>query len=178
MSIASLAASVALFSPFAEPDPIIAGPTSFITVLRSAKSALINPGTFIRSVIPLTFFCIIESSLSLGTVIMVSAYFCNSSQPSSALRARYFPSKLNGLVTTATVSAPISLLALATIGAAPVPVPPPRPAVTKTMSLPFNASRISSTDSMAAILPVSGSAPAPRPLVMLGPSWRQTSAFD
>ena len=193
--MARLAASVARFSPTATPDPMMAGPTSFITVRRSAKSALISPGTLMRSVIPFTacrrtlsaidsisesrlFFCIKESRRSLGTVMMVSAYFCISFQPFSALRIRYLPSKLNGLVTTATVKAPSSLLSLATMGAAPVPVPPPRPAVTKTISVPFRIFFNSSTDSRAAWAPISGSAPAPRPFVIPGPSCRQISAFD
>ena len=49
-------------------------------------------------------------------------------------------SRLNGLVTTPTVSAPISLATSAMTGAAPVPVPPPRPAATKTMSAPCSSS--------------------------------------
>ena len=64
---------------------------------------------------------------------------------------RCVPSKSNGRVTTPTVSAPISCLAISAItGAAPVPVPPPSPAVTKTMSAPFSASLISSRLSLAA----------------------------
>ena len=47
--------------------------------------------------------------------------------PSSAWAARRAPSKANGLVTAATVSAPMSRASLATTGAAPVPVPPPEP---------------------------------------------------
>ena len=78
------------------------------------------------------------------------------------------PSKSNGRVTTPTVSAPISLLAISAMtGAAPVPVPPPSPAVTNTMSAPLSASLISSRDSAAAPKPTSGLAPAPRPLVEL-----------
>ena len=88
--------------------------------------------------------------------------------PSWACRARWVPSNANGRVTTPTVSAPISFLAISAItGAAPVPVPPPSPAVTKTMSAPFSASLISSRDSAAAPWPTSGLAPAPRPLVEL-----------
>ncbi len=75
------------------------------------------------------------------------------------------PSNSNGRVTTPTVSAPISFLAISAItGAAPVPVPPPSPAVTNTMSAPFSASLMSSRDSAAAPKPTSGFAPAPRPL--------------
>ena len=59
--------------------------------------------------------------------------------PFSACARRRLPSKENGLVTTPTVKAPISLATSATIGAAPVPVPPPMPAVTNTMSAPSKA---------------------------------------
>ena len=77
--------------------------------------------------------------------------------PSAAWRARWEPSKSNGRVTTPTVSAPISFLAISAItGAAPVPVPPPSPAVTNTMSAPFSASLMSSRDSDAASRPTSG----------------------
>ena len=72
-------------------------------------------------------------------------------------------------VTTPTVRAPISCLAISAItGAAPVPVPPPSPAVTKTMSAPRTASLSSSRLSSAASRPTRGSAPAPRPF---GQSW-------
>ncbi len=49
------------------------------------------------------------------------------------------PSKPNGFVTIATVSAPTSREMRATTGAAPVPVPPPAPAVMKIMSEPFSS---------------------------------------
>ena len=85
--------------------------------------------------------------------------------PSSACSARLRPSNENGRVTTATVSAPISSLAIcAMTGAAPVPVPPPSPAVMKTMSAPCSASLISARFSSAAWTPTSGSAPAPKTL--------------
>ncbi len=91
---------------------------------------------------------------------------------------RRLPSKANGLVTTATVSAPISLASEAMIGVAPVPVPPPRPAVTKIMSAPSRASMILSESSRAALRPISGLAPAPRPLVSFTPSWILVAARD
>ena len=91
---------------------------------------------------------------------------------------RRLPSKAKGLVTTATVSAPISLAKEAMMGAAPVPVPPPRPAVTKTMSAPSSASMILSESSSAALRPTSGLAPAPKPLVSLTPSWIFMAARD
>ena len=93
------------------------------------------------------------------------------SMPASALRMRTRPSKVKGLVTTPTVRMPISLAHWATMGAAPVPVPPPIPAVMNTMSAPRRASWIRSRLSSAALRPISGSAPAPRPLVSLSPIW-------
>jgi len=97
--------------------------------------------------------------------------------PSSAWRMRCEPSKSNGLVTTPTVSAPISFLAISAMtGAAPVPVPPPSPAVTNTMSAPLSASLMSSRDSAAAPKPTSGLAPAPRPWVRSWPMFSLMSA--
>src|ERR1700735_4189714 len=64
---------------------------------------------------------------------------------------------------------PISLATCATTGAAPVPVPPPMPAVMNSMSQPSTSSTMRSRSSIAACLPTSGSAPAPRPLVILQP---------
>ena len=103
-------------------------------------------------------------------MIRVSTLARSLSIPSSACCIRRLPSNSNGLVTTPTVSAPISSLAISAItGAAPVPVPPPSPAVTKTMSAPFSASLMSSRLSAAAPAPTSGLAPAPRPLVSSWP---------
>ena len=51
-------------------------------------------------------------------VIMVSTFLANSSQAFSAISRRCGPSKANGLVTTATVSAPASLAISATTGEA------------------------------------------------------------
>ena len=72
----------------------------------------------------------------LGMAISVSTASLRSRMPSSAWRMRFLPSNWNGLVTTATVSAPSSLAMRATTGAPPVPVPPPMPAVMNTMSAP------------------------------------------
>jgi len=55
-------------------------------------------------------------------------------------------------------------------GAAPVPVPPPIPAVIKTISAPSSTSSMRSRSSSAACLPISGFAPAPRPLVSAFPN--------
>mmetsp|Transcript_19069 Transcript_19069/g.50140 ORF Transcript_19069/g.50140 Transcript_19069/m.50140 type:complete len:216 (+) Transcript_19069:1141-1788(+) len=82
---------------------------------------------------------------------------------------RLRPSKPNGLVTTPTVSAPMSLDTSATTGAAPEPVPPPIPAVTKTRSDPRTTFAISSRLSSAAALPCAGLPPAPRPRVEVFP---------
>ena len=81
------------------------------------------------------------------------------------------PSNENGLVTTATVRMPSSCATSATTGAAPVPVPPPMPAVMNSMSAPSIASAMRSRSSIAASRPISGLAPAPRPLVRFEPSW-------
>ncbi len=103
-------------------------------------------------------------------MISVSHLARSLSIPSRACCIRRPPSNSNGLVTTPTVSAPISSLAISAItGAAPVPVPPPSPAVTKTMSAPFSASLMSSRLSAAAPPPISGFAPAPNPLVSWWP---------
>src|SRR6266568_2042976 len=83
---------------------------------------------------------------------------------------RRLPSKTNGLVTTATLSAPNSLASEATTGAAPLPVPPPSPDVMKIMSAPSSASMILSVSSSAALRPTSGLAPAPSPFVSFAPS--------
>ena len=59
----------------------------------------------------------------------------------------------------------------ATTGAAPVPVPPPIPHVTNTMLASLMMSTISSLFSSTALAPISGFAPAPRPLVSFSPIW-------
>ncbi len=110
--------------------------------------------------------------------MVVSTDSISSLMPRSDCAIRRFPSNANGLVTTATVSAPISLASEAMIGAAPVPVPPPSPVVTKTMSAPSSASMILSESSSAALRPTSGLAPAPSPLVSFTPSWIFTGARD
>src|SRR5215467_5162234 len=163
-------------------------------VFTSAKSRLMMPGMVMMSEIPCTAWrkmssamrndskkpalCATASNFSLGMAIIVSTLSTSSASPRSACPRRRRPSKANGLVTTATVSAPISLASEAMIGAAPVPVPPPRPAVTNTMSAPSRASMILSASSSAPRRPISGLAPAPRPLVSLVPSWIFTGARD
>ncbi|VWM24072.1 Uncharacterised protein [Collinsella intestinalis] len=165
-------------------------------VLTSAKSRLMTPGTVIRSVIPwvpwdrtpsavvkassmVVFFSAMSSRRSFGMTIMVSTDSASVLIPSSAEFLRLRPSKVNGLVTTATVSAPTSFIAMsATMGAAPVPVPPPSPQVMNTMSAPASASAISSRLSSAALRPTSGLAPAPRPRVMSVPMWTLMSASE
>ena len=187
------AASAARFSPEAVPIPISAEPASLMIVRTSAKSRLTSPGTVIRSVIPWTpwrstssampkaspsdvFFSTTCSSRSFSITISVSTWSRSSSIPASACSERLRPSKVNGRVTTPTVSASSSRASSAMTGAAPVPVPPPSPAVTKTMSAPLSASFSSSRVSTAAAWPTTGSAPAPRPRVTFAPMWIFTSA--
>ena len=136
---------------------IQAGPELRIIDWISAKSKLISPGTVTSSAIDCTpilrtssailkaFSAEISSSAitcrrSFGITNRVSTWFLRRSIPSSACRARLPPSKLNGLVTTPTVSAPVSLAISAITGAAPVPVPPPIPAATKIISASLTAS--------------------------------------
>jgi hypothetical protein len=67
------------------------------------------------------------------------------------------------LVTIPTVKAQSSFATSATIGAAPVPVPPQSPQVINTISAHSKACLISSLDSSADFLPISGLAPAHKP---------------
>ena len=168
----------------------MAVPACFMMVLTSAKSRLMIPGTVMRSVMPwvpwertpsaiakassmVVFFSAMSSSLSLGMTIMVSTQSERVLMPSSALFLRLRPSKVKGLVTTATVSAPTSFIAIsATMGA------PPSPQVINTMSAPASASAMSSRDSSAALRPTSGLAPAPRPRVRSVPMCTLISASE
>ena len=118
------------------------------------------------------------SSFWLGMVIRESTFLVSSAIPWSATMERLLPSIWNGLVTTATVSMPSSRAIWATTGAAPVPVPPPMPAVMNSMSQPSMSSMMRSRSSMAACRPISGSAPAPNPLVMLEPICSEVLIFD
>ncbi len=159
-------------------------PISDMTVRTSAKSTLIIPGRIMRSAIPCTApsstslaapkasSMVVRSpstarSFSLGMVMSESTVSRSSAMPRLATSERF--SNLNGRVTTATVRMPNSRATSATTGAAPVPVPPPIPAVMNTMSAPTSTSPRRSRSSMAACRPMSGLAPAPRPLVMLLP---------
>ena len=186
LAMAASAASVARLSPSASPVPIMALPISFITVLTSAKSRLIRPGLTIKSVMPATPECSTSSAIAkasanvvwalamrnrfwFGMIISVSTSLASSSMPAMAARMRRPPSKSNGLVITPTVKMPCSRAARAITGAAPVPVPPPIPAVTKAICEPCSISTISAIVSSAAALPISGSAPAPRPSVSFEP---------
>ena len=113
-----------------------------------------------------------------GMTMSVSTCCCSSSMPESAERPRRAPSNANGLVTTPTVRMPLSRAALAMTGAAPVPVPPPMPAAMKHMCAPSRARSISSMVSSAAARPISGREPAPRPWVILRPSWIRRSDVE
>ena len=163
-----------------------ATPLSDIIVLTSAKSRLIIPGLEIRSVIPDTpclsissaflnastivvFLSIMLKSFWLGIITRVSTFFLSSATPFSALAILFLPSKRKGLVTTPTVSLPMSFAIAATLGAAPVPVPPPMPAVTNIISASLKAFDISSFVSSTLFSPTSGFPPAPRPLVSFSP---------
>src|SRR5580704_7236133 len=193
--IARFAASIARFEPEATAVPITAYPWPDIIVFTSAKSRLIMPGIVMMSEIPCTACRKISSAMrnaskklvpcsthsikrSFGITMTVSTLPMSSPSACSACSIRRLPSKANGLVTTATVSAPNSLAKFATTGAAPLPVPPPSPAVTKTMSAPSSASRIFSVSSSAALRPTSGLAPAPSPFVNLAPSCSFTGACE
>ena len=184
--IACFAASSALFSPLALPIPIWAIPVSYMIVFTSAKSRFTRPLSVIKSDIPWTpclntssdilKASIIEvflsepwSNLSFGIITKASTFSFKQDIPLSALCILFFPSNVNGFVTTATVRIPKSFEIWATIGAAPVPVPPPIPAVTNTISAPLIAFDISSLDSSAAFSPIKGSLPAPSPLVIFSP---------
>src|SRR2546428_120865 len=141
LEIAFCAASTARFSPCATAAPIIAMPISDMMVRTSAKSRLMRPCTVIRSEMPRTawrstssaFLKVsrmeelrpaTESRRWFGMAISVSTLAFSSFIPSSACFIRRLPSKVNGLVTTPTVSEPSSFETLAMMGAAPVPVPP------------------------------------------------------
>ena len=191
--IAFSAASIARPSPVPMPIPSSARPASAMIERTSAKSRLITAGSVTRSEMPCTPWrstssatwkaSIIEvcwsstsSRRSLGTTIRVSTSAASASIPLPAWLPRRLPSKLNGLVTMPTVSAPTSRASRATTGAAPEPVPPPAPAAMKTMSEPFSRRLILSCSSKAERWPTSGSAPAPRPRVCSSPMWTVTSA--
>ena len=194
LSIAFLTASSILLSPVPRPTPMWATPLPSMIVLTSAKSTLTIPYSEMRSEMPWTpclstssaienassivvFFSLESISLSLGIITRESTKFVRYWIPFVALFQRFLPSNENGLVTTATVSAPQSIAALAMIGAAPVPVPPPIPAVTNTISASCRYPEISSRVSSAAFCPISGLAPAPRPPVSFSPIWIFTSAL-
>jgi len=172
-----------------------AAPPSDMMARTSAKSRLIKPGTVISSEIPwmpwrrtssavrkdscrVARLSTIWSRRSLGITIKVSACSFIRLMPSSADADRLAPSNVKGRVTTPMVRAPTSLAICETMGAAPVPVPPPRPAVTNTISLPRRTSYSSSADSSAALRPISGLPPAPRPRVALSPIRTRTDALE
>src|ERR1700722_19745159 len=182
-------------SPLAAPEPIIAMPVSAITVRTSAKSTLMSPGRVMSSAMPCTAPCrtwfadfnasrsVVSgpstvSSFWFGMVIRESQNLPSSAMPWSAISERLPPSISNGFVTTATVRIPSSFAICATTGAAPVPVPPPMPAVIKSISQPSTSSMMRSRSSIAACRPTSGSAPAPKPLVMLQPICRAVFTLE
>ena len=105
--------------------------------------------------------------LSFGIIMSVSTASLSFFVPSSELLCLCFPSNEKGFVTIETTKIHISFAIWAMTGIAPVPVPPHIPPVMKTISVSCNASLISLSLSSAAFLPISGFAPAPRPLVRL-----------
>ena len=107
---------------------------------------------------------------SLGMTINVSTTSDSVAMPSSACLRLRDPSKLNGLVTTPTVSAPSSWATSATTGDPPVPVPPPIPAAIKTRSAPSSARFISSRSSSWHSRPFAGSPPTPSPRAVRSPT--------
>src|SRR5919202_5280521 len=186
LEIAARAALTARLSPRASPTAISAVPAFCITALTSAKSRLIRPVIVTRSLIPCTPWRSTSSASrnasmtliwrsascsrrSFGITISASTLSRSRVRPSSAALRRLKPSKPNGSVTTATVSARAWRAMSAMIGAAPVPVPPPRPAVRKIMSAPSITSVRASRLISAARSPACGSPPAPRPLAARPP---------
>jgi len=103
---------------------------------------------------------IIDKILSFGIVINVSTFSFKEANQSKDLLILFCPSKENGLVTIQTVNAHNSFATSATIGAAQVPVHQPNQQVINTISAHSNEALISSLDSSAAFLPISGLAPA------------------
>ena len=149
---AILTALIARSCPPAMPMPTRAPPASCMMVRTSAKSMLMMPGVTTSSTMPCTAFrstssiasnafmigvslLMTEKMRSFGTTISASTLSLSFKSASCASRARWVPSKANGLVTTAIVSAPDCLAASAMTGDAPPPVPPPMPAVMNAMSV-------------------------------------------
>ncbi len=171
--------------PLATAEPIIAMPCSDITVRTSWKSTFTSPGLLMISAMPATaLFSTSSAALNASSWVTSSPSTSSSrsfritmrestcgarfSIPSSAVFMRFEPSKVKGLVTTATVRIPRLRATSAMTGPAPVPVPPPMPAVMNTMCAPATASSMRSRSAIATARASSGFAPAPRPLA---PSW-------
>lgn len=91
------------------------------TAWKSTSSALRNASTKRIS------FPAIRSSFSFGMTMIVSTRLRSSFVPPSACRFRVSPSKENGRVTIATVSAPTSFATSATTGPARSPCRRPGP---------------------------------------------------
>mmetsp|Transcript_311 Transcript_311/g.410 ORF Transcript_311/g.410 Transcript_311/m.410 type:complete len:283 (+) Transcript_311:339-1187(+) len=192
--MAAMAASSAEVFPIPVPMPIKAVPASAMTLLTSAKSTLIRPGRTMISDIPTTpclrmssatrkdasrgvFSGMMSNNLLFDTTITVSTFSLKRVIASVACLILLLPSKANGLVTIATVNAPLSFEISETTGAAPLPVPPPMPLVMKHRSAPLTMALISSLDSSAAKRPTSGSPPAPNPLVTDDPMFSTCAPF-
>jgi hypothetical protein len=115
------------------------------------------------------FLSITLNILSFGITIRVSTASLIFAKPSSAFSALFFPSNQKGFVTTPIVNIPISLAIFAITGPAHVPVPPHVQSVMKTISVSCNIFLISASLSSADFLPISGFAPAHKPLVRFNP---------
>mmetsp|Transcript_7145 Transcript_7145/g.20940 ORF Transcript_7145/g.20940 Transcript_7145/m.20940 type:complete len:303 (+) Transcript_7145:1448-2356(+) len=162
---------------------------STLSATRKASSAVVPSGTrrSSRSLLTLGFGvrgagCGLGFGVWLGVWLRVTVTTESAASTSrrcaiSACTPRWPPSKRNGMVTTAMVSAPARRASRAMTGEAPEPVPPPMPAVTKTMSAPLTISRTAWRLSSAASRPVSGLPPAPRPRVSSSPIWSFLSAL-
>ena len=111
--MAARAALAARPSPIDEPMPMMAVPALVMTILTSAKSVLIRPGTVMRSVMPRTPWRRTSSAIlkaltmlvlsfetvsrrSLGMTMRVSTFSLRVWMPFSACMARRRPSKVNG----------------------------------------------------------------------------------
>jgi hypothetical protein len=100
-------------------------------------------------------------------VISVSTFSFKFLKPHIDLAILFCHSKENGFVTIQTVKAHNSFATSATTGAAHVHVPQPKPHVINIISAHSKEAFISSLDSSAAFCPISGSAQAQSPAVII-----------
>ena len=115
------------------PCPKTKSTTAFIPILKILFASL-------NALSIVIFLSGKSKSLSFGMITKLSTFCLKSSIPLSEFLLLFSPSKLKGLVTTATVRTSNSFATFAITGAAPVPVPPPIPAVINSISVPFKSS--------------------------------------